>query len=376
MIKEKTPRLADVIGVLNQLCPPALAEEWDNVGLQVGDPGAKIDKILVCLDAEEIAIDEARRVGAQLIIAHHPVIFRPLKQLSPTDMSSRVVFRAIKNDIAIVSAHTNLDRAADGLNDWLAKKLGVENVIPLEAPAADAFYKLVINIPVGHEIEVRDAVFAAGAGQVGAYDNCSFNCHGTGTFRGDGDARPFIGSAGKFESVDEVRFETIVPKAIVSKVIAKMLQVHPYEEVAYDLIPLANTDGRTGLGRVGTLPEPVSLRRFAMQVKDQLNLSAVKLVGDLTQPLKCVAVCGGTGMSLFSAAVRHGADCFVTADIKFHEAQRARTAGVALIDAGHFATEQIMVAELSQRLRKNFSTNNYKIEVIEMAAEEDPLVVF
>ncbi len=376
MAKEKTPRLADVIGVLNQLCPPALAEEWDNVGLQVGDPGAKIDKILVCLDAEEVAIEEAQRVGAQLIITHHPVIFRPLKQLSPTDMSSRVVFRAIKNDIAIVSAHTNLDRAADGLNDWLAKKLGVENVIPLEAPAHDAFYKLVIYIPVGHEIEVRDAVFAAGAGQVGAYDNCSFNCHGTGTFRGDGEAQPFIGSAGKFETTDEVRFETIVPKAAVTKVIAKMLQVHPYEEVAYDLIPLANTDVKTGLGRVGTLPKTVSLERFATQVKEQLKLSAVKLVGDLTQPLKRVAVCGGTGMSLFSAAVRHGADCLVTADIKFHEAQRARDAGVALIDAGHFATEQIMVAELSQRLRKNFATNHYKIEVIEMASEEDPLVIF
>ena len=376
MAKEKTPRVADVIGRLNQLCPPYLAEEWDNVGLQVGDPTAKIDKVLVCLDVEEIAIEEAQKIGAQLIISHHPVIFRPLKQLSPVDMSSRVVIRAIKNDIAIVCAHTNLDRAADGLNDWLAAKLGVENATPLESPAKDVFYKLVVYIPSDHENEVREAVFAAGAGNVGAYDKCSFNCHGTGTFRGDAEAQPFIGTAGKFETTAEVRFETIVPKSVVAKVVAKMLQAHPYEEVAYDLILLANGDNQTGLGRVGVLPETISLQQFATKVKAQLNLSAVKLVGDLAQPLKRIAVCGGTGMSLFSAAVRHGADCLVTADIKFHEAQRARAAGIALIDAGHFATEQIMVAELSQRLRKSFATNQYKIEVIEMAAEEDPLVIF
>ncbi len=376
MAKSKTARLADVIGVLNQLCPPQLAEKWDNVGLQVGDPAAKIEKVLVCLDAEEVAVEEARRLGVQLIISHHPVIFKPLTRLSPVDMAGKVLFQAIKQDIAIVSAHTNLDRATDGLNDWLAERLGVSDTVPLEQPESGVFYKLVVYVPVGHEIEVRDAVFAAGAGRVGAYDKCSFNSRGTGTFCGNEGTQPFIGTVGELEATEEIRFETIVPGAIVNKVINRMLQAHPYEEVAYDLIPLANTTNDTGLGRVGMVTEKVSLQQFAELVKEKLQLSAVKLVGDLKQQISRVAVCGGSGMSLYSAAVRHGADCLVTGDIKYHEAQRARAEGITLIDAGHFATEQIMVAELSHRLRKSFKASQFEIEIIEMAAEQDPLVIF
>jgi len=376
VVKQKTTHLSDIIGFLNQLCPPDLAEDWDNVGLQVGDATAEIDKILVCLDAEEIAIQEALRQRAQLIISHHPLIFRPIKRLTPTDMTGRVLFQAIKNNIAVVSAHTNLDRAADGLNDWLAERLGVLSAIPVEQPTTGNFYKLVVYVPLGHEMEVRDAVFAAGAGQIGAYDHCSFNSRGTGTFRGNQETQPFIGIPGEIEETEEVRLETIVPAPVLNKVVSRMLKVHPYEEVAYDLIPLANEHFQVGLGRVGQLKKTISLQQFAEQVKEKLQIPALKLVGDLDQKIGRVAVCGGTGMSIFSAAVRHGADCLVTADIKFHEAQRARAAGVALIDAGHFATEQIMVAELSGRLRKIFAEQQLKVEVIEMTAEQDPLVVF
>jgi len=376
MVKQKTARLADIIGFLNQLCPPDLAEDWDNVGLQVGDPAAKIDKILVCLDAEEIAIQEAQRQGAQLIISHHPLIFRPIKHLSPTDMTGRVLFQAIKQGIAVVSAHTNLDRAADGLNDWLAERLGVKDHIPLEPPATGHFYKLVVYVPLGHEIEVRDAIFAAGAGHIGAYDHCSFSSRGTGTFRGSQGTQPFIGMPGEIEATEEVRLETIVPASSLNKAVLRMLKAHPYEEVAYDLIPLANEHLDVGLGRVGRLEKTISLQQFAEQVKAALQLSSLKLVGDLQQQIRRVAVCGGTGMSMFSAAVRHGADCLVTADIKFHEAQRARAEGVTLIDAGHFATEQIMVAELSNRLMKVCSECQFEVDIIEMTAEEDPLVVF
>ncbi len=376
MAKVKTARLADVVGIINGLCPPHLAEEWDNVGLQVGDPAAKIEKILVCLDAEEIAVEAAQNCGAQLIISHHPVIFKPLTRVSPVDMSGKVVFQAIKNGIAIVSAHTNLDRAADGLNDWLATRLGVQSGVPLEPPQSGAYYKLVVYIPVGHEIEVRNAVLGAGAGHVGDYDNCSFSSCGQGTFRGSVDTQPFIGTAGELETTKEIRFETIVPVVAAQKVVARMLQAHPYEEVAYDLIPLANKENRTGLGRIGALEKTMSLEQFAGLVKQQLQLPAIKLVGDLQQQISRVAVCGGSGMSLLSAALRQGADCLVTADIKFHEAQRARAEGITLIDAGHFATEQIMVAELSQRLREKFSTKQFEVEIIEMATEEDPLVIF
>ncbi len=375
-MKQKTARLTDIIGLLNQLCPPDLAEEWDNVGLQVGDPKAEVTRILVCLDAEEVAVQEAQRLGAQLIISHHPLIFSPLKHLSPTDMTGRVLFQAIKQDIAVVSAHTNLDRAADGLNDWLAQRLGITDLVPLERPEKDHFYKLVVYVPLDYEMEVRAAVFAAGAGHRGAYDHCSFNSRGTGTFRGSPGTQPFIGTPGKLETTEEVRLETILPASLSNKIVSRMLKAHPYEEVAYDLIPLETERLDVGLGRVGQLEQTISLQQFAEQVKVNLQLPALKLVGDLQQQINRVAVCGGTGMSLFSAAVCHGADCLVTADIKFHEAQRARAEGVALIDAGHFATEQIMVAELSKRLRKVSTEQQFHLEVIEMTAESDPLVVF
>lgn len=376
MAKQKIACLADIIGLLNRLCPPDLAEDWDNVGLQVGDPAAKIDKILVCLDAEEIAIQEANNQGAQLVISHHPLIFKPIKRLSPTDTAGRVLFQAIKQDIAVVSAHTNLDRAADGLNDWLAERLGVQEALPLESPETGHFFKLVVYVPFGHEVEVRDAILATGAGHIGSYDHVSFSSQGVGTFRGDEGTQPFIGTPGTIESTEEVRLEMIVPEPHINKAVVRMLKAHPYEEVAYDLIPLANSRADVGLGRVGLLEEAVSLKQFAEQVKAALRLSSLKIVGDLEQKIGRVAVCGGTGMSLFSAAVRHGADCLVTADVKFHEAQRARAEGIALIDAGHFATEQIMVKELSRRLRKVLSEQQFGTEIIEMTAESDPLVLF
>ncbi len=376
MAKAITPRLADVLGVMNALCPPDLAEDWDNIGLQVGDPGAKIETLLVSLDAEEPALEEACRCHAQLIVAHHPLIFSPLKRITPTDLPGRIIFQAIKNDIAVVSAHTNLDRAADGLNDWLAARLGVVDAIPLETVTGTPFYKLIVYVPAGYEDDVRDAVFAAGGGHIGSYDRCSFSSRGDGTFRGGDDTAPFIGTAGTFETTAEVRLEIVLPKTIADRVIARMLKAHPYEEVAYDLIPLANTAADVGLGRIGSLTEPQPLRHFAAQVKHALQLPGVKLVGDLDRTIKRVAVCGGTGMSLYAAARRRGADCFVTGDIKYHEAQRARADGVALIDAGHFATEQIMVAELAQRLRKALAERQYNTEIIEMAAEKDPLILF
>ena len=376
MAKQKSARLTDVLGGLNQLCPVTLAESWDNVGLQVGDPQAQIDKILVCLDVEEEALKEAARCGAQLIISHHPLIFRSLKRLTPTDTTGRILFQAIKHDIAVASAHTNLDRAADGLNDWLATRLRLSDLQPLERLATDHFHKLVVYVPVGHERDVMDALFAGGAGHIGAYDQCSFRTEGTGSFRGDDQSQPFIGTPGELEETDEMRLETIVPTTGINKAVSRMLKAHPYEEVAYDLIPLSNPLPNVGLGRIGTLATPLTLQNFARQVKEDLNVTSLRLVGDLSQPISKVAVCGGSGMSTYADAVRQSADCLVTGDVKFHEAQRARAEGIALIDAGHFATEQLMVTELSRRLKKILIERHYPIEIFEMNSEKDPFVTF
>ncbi|NOQ51395.1 MAG: Nif3-like dinuclear metal center hexameric protein [Desulfuromonadaceae bacterium] len=374
MVKAMSARLADLVGLLNSLYPNDLAEDWDNVGLQVGDPAAEIDKILVCLDAEGLAIDEAQRIGAQLVISHHPLIFRPLKRLTPTDETGRVLFRAMRNNIAVLSAHTNLDRAADGLNDWFAERLDLENTRPLERPQQGAFYKLVVFVPVGHEAGLLDAIFAAGGGHVGQYDRCSFRTRGTGSFRGHEGTTPFIGQPGAVEETAELRLETIVPADRLNRVVRRMLKAHPYEEVAYDLIPLANTRTDIGLGRIGYLPHPVSLQQFSRRVREQLNLNSLRQVGDPQRLMTKIAVCGGSGISLLTEALRQGADCLVTGDVKYHEAQHARAEGLALIDAGHFGTEQFMVTELSKRLRKALAERQLAVEIIEMTAEQDPFV--
>ena len=306
------------------------------------------------------------------MISHHPLFHRPLKRLTPTDETGRVLFRAIRNDIAVLSAHTNLDRMPDGLNDWLAERIGLSDYKPLEAPQSGSFSKLVIFVPQGHEAELMDAVFAAGAGQVGAYDRCSFRTTGTGSFRGSEATTPFIGQPGTTEETQELRLETIVPNNLLSKVIARMLKAHPYEEVAYDLIPLANSRSDVGLGRIGRLATPLNLQLFAEQVKRQLGVEAVRIVGESQRLIRKVAVCGGSGASLIGDAIRQGADCLVTGDIKYHDAQRARAEGLALIDAGHFGTEQLMVTELAYRLQRAADERQLPVKFIEMTAEQDP----
>lgn len=372
--EKKTARLTDIVGLINRLAPPHLAEDWDNVGLQIGDPQAIIQRVLICLDVDKATVAEAVRLDAQLIVSHHPLIFRPLKRLVPTDSAGEVIFQTIRQNIAVLAAHTNLDRAADGLNDWLAAQLGLAAVVPLERPQVDCYRKLVVYVPVGHETAVMEAMFAAGAGHIGAYDRCSFRTSGIGTFRGGAESDPFIGVPGSFEEAEELRLETIIPVALQERIVARMVKAHPYEEVAYDLIPLANPGNRFGLGRVGELEEKIPLAGFAALVKDSLDVPVLRMVGDPDQLIGKVAVCGGSGMVTYADALRHGADCLVTGDVKFHEAQRALADGVAVIDAGHFGTERIMISELAMRLKALAAENRYNLEVLTMTAEKDPFI--
>lgn len=372
MAKQKTPRLTDILGWLNRSYPTALAEDWDNSGLQSGDPAAAVTKVLICLDIEQIALEKAEQFGADLIISHHPFIFRPLKKITPTDITGKLLIQAIKQDIALVSMHTNLDRAADGLNDWLASRLGVEQSVPLEPAQSGHYQKLVVYVPVGHEEQVMEAVFSAGGGHIGAYDRCSFRTQGIGSFRPGAETDPYIGQPGEHEEPGEVRLEFILPVALAAKIVAKAVKAHPYEEVAYDLIPLANRRSDIGLGRIGRLPHSQPLGQFAEHVKQALQVEHLRLCGDLGQPITKVALCGGSGMSVYNDALRQGADCLVTGDVKFHEAQRARADGLALIDAGHFASEHFMVQELAQRLKEFISDRHYTTEVIELLDERDP----
>ncbi len=374
MPKERTARIQDLVGLVHSLFPPSLAEEWDNCGLQVGDPAAAVARVLVALDPSEAALTQAVELGAGLLLTHHPLLLRPLRSVTPGDEAGRVVLGAARQQVAILSAHTNLDRAAGGLNDWLAARLGLNACQPLAAGDADLL-KLVVFVPEGHEAAVAEALFTAGAGRIGGYDRCSFRSTGTGTFRPGPGSNPFLGRVGETEQAAELRLETILPRTLVNKTLDKLRRAHPYEEVAFDLIPLANRRPDVGLGRIGRLAEPSSLDAFAAEVKTALGCPFLRLAGSPVERVAKVAVCGGSGASLVSEAARQGADVLVTGDIKYHEARLAEQLGLALVDAGHFATERIVVPELTALVGRIARERGLAIEVMEMGAESEPFRV-
>ena len=364
-------RIQDLVGLIHRLYAPELAEDWDNVGLQVGDPGRALDRVMVALDPGLEAVEAARDAGAQALVTHHPLLFKPVKRLTPDDAVGKVLWTAVRDDVAIISAHTNLDCAVDGLNSWLAQKMGVEQAVPLQAVAGD-YLKLVVFVPVGHEDAVADALFSAGGGQIGAYDQCSFRSSGEGTFRPGPGTQPYIGTVGQREKAEEIRLETIIPKRKLLRVLEKMQKAHPYEEVSYDLLPLQNQVPGAGLGRIGRLAQQASLGEFAARVKDFLGCDHLRLIGADQMPVRKVALCGGSGAFLLQTAHRQGADVLVTGDVKYHEARQAEELGIALIDAGHFATEQLMIEQVTQSLQAAARQLNWGVAFEAYTGEEDP----
>lgn len=372
---KKGQRIQDLLGLLNQLYDPALAEDWDNVGLQVGDPGAPLEKVLVALDPSEAAVAAAAATKAQALVTHHPLLFRAVKRLTPEDAVGQTVWTAIRANVAILCSHTNLDCAVDGLNSWLADAIGVQQSVPLQ-PVTGNYFKLIVFVPEGHEEQVADAVFSAGGGHVGAYDQCSFRSHGQGTFRPGQGTNPYAGAIGKKEQVQEVRLETIVPNRKLARVIEKMQKKHPYEEVAYDLIPLHNQVPGAGLGRIGTLGQETPLENFTAQVKDALKCDHLRVVDAGKNMIQKVALCGGSGAGLLQTAHRQGADVLVTGDAKYHDARLAEELGIALIDAGHFATEKIMIEQVVNALRFAAEKRHWDIIFEAYQGEEEPFRVY
>lgn len=364
-------RIQDLVGLIHKLYAPELAEDWDNVGLQVGDPGRPLDRVMVALDPGLEAVEAARDAGAQALITHHPLLFKPVKRLTPDDAVGKILWSAVRDDVAIISAHTNLDCAVNGLNSWLAQKMGVEQAIPLQAVAGD-YLKLVVFVPVGHEEAVAEALFSAGGGQIGAYDQCSFRSSGEGTFRPGPGTQPYIGTVGQREKTEEVRLELIIPKRKLLRVLEKMQKAHPYEEVAYDLLPLQNQVPGAGLGRIGKLAQQTTLGEFAASVKESLGCDHLRLIGADQMPVRKVALCGGSGAFLLQTAHRQGADVLVTGDVKYHEARQAEELGIALIDAGHFATEQLMIEQVTQSLQAAARQLNWGVAFEAYTGEEDP----
>ncbi|WP_379138217.1 Nif3-like dinuclear metal center hexameric protein [Paenibacillus sp. sgz500958] len=362
-----------VIQYMEQLAPKHVAEEGDKIGLQLGTLQKEITGVLVALDVNDAVAEEAIKLGCNLIIAHHAIIFRPLAGIQTDTPAGRLYEKLIKNDIAVYISHTNLDVTEGGMNDWMAEALGIENGAPIKDIHTEQLFKLVVFVPKTHHEQVLNAVLNAGAGQIGNYSHCSFNIEGYGTFIPQEGTEPFIGQQGKMERAEEMRIETIVPMGIKGKVVQAMLKAHPYEEVAYDLYSMDLKGRSFGLGRVGKLKEPVTLGEFVETVKSGLNVDKVRVVGDLNRPIRKAAVLGGSGGKFYSSAIFRGADVLVTGDIDYHTAQDAYLAGIALIDPGHNA-EKIMKDKVREWMAGKLAENKYDTRVHASQVNTEPFL--
>ncbi|HZJ84178.1 MAG TPA: Nif3-like dinuclear metal center hexameric protein [Syntrophomonadaceae bacterium] len=366
----KLSLIKDITSIIEEQFPLHLAEEWDNSGLQIGSLENQLSQIIVALDLDKQVVDEAIRAKAELIITHHPMFMQGLKSINYNSYQGQLIKEIIKNNLTVYSAHTNLDMGENGLNDWLASLLGLDNVSLLGRDKEDGLIKLVVYLPISHINEVRQAINDAGSGHIGNYSDCTFRTLGIGTFKPGEATNPFFGQAGQLSEVEEYRLETVVYKSKLAQVLRAMHAAHPYEEVAYDLYELQNPGKAYGLGRMGLLPASLTLKDFANQVKSQLNLEYLRMVGDLDKRVKRVAVIGGSGASFIHKVAQQNVDVLVTGDVKYHEAQEAEKLGLAVIDAGHHGTEEIMTYQMVRWLREVSSRHNLNIKISPFSSQD------
>lgn len=344
----------ELIAYLESVAPLQLQESYDNSGLLVGDASAELNGILVTLDITEEVIDEAIKKKCNMVLAHHPIIFGGLKKITGKNYVERAVIKAIKNDVLLYAAHTNLDNIFDGVNRRMAETLGLSG-LKILSEKRSLLKRLITFSPAEHAENVRKAMFSAGAGQIGNYDECSFSMEGTGTFRAGEGADPFIGEIGKRAEEKEHRIETIFPAYLQEQVVRALLEAHPYEEVAYDIIALENSFQKAGAGMVGTLETPMKTEKFLDLVKARMKAGMIRHTLRTKETISKVAVCGGSGSFLLKEAISAGADAFVTADFKYHQFFDAE-GRIMIVDIGHFESEQFTVDLLAELVQKKFPT--------------------
>lgn len=355
---------SELVSFLHEFAPPERTLPGDVVGLQWGDLSRQVPVMLLALDFSPQVLEEALRLGVNLIFTHHPFLYRPLKKIDFNDNREGLVIKALKGDITLYCAHTNLDVAPRGVSQALGELLGLKKMRPLFVTGNEELEKLVVFIPEGYEDKVRDALAAAGAGWIGNYSHCTYQLLGTGTFMPREGTSPFIGSQGTLEKVREYRLETILFRRDRRKVLEALFNAHPYEEVAYDLYPLSNEGQVWGLGRIGHLEKKVTLEELARQCCHLLQPGVIKILGNPQRTVERIAVLGGSGSEYIEYALKEGADVFITGDIKYHDAQRAAYDGLALIDAGHDATERPVLPVLARFLKDKLKQAKLKTEVI------------
>ena len=345
-------KLKDFTSYLDSAIPLAYQESYDNSGLQVGLPDQEITSAMICLDVTEKVVSEAIQSECNLLISHHPLIFNGIKRITGNTSTEKILYEAVKNDIAIYSAHTNLDMLSNGVSHKMAEKIGLEKISVL-SPSPDRLLKLVTYIPESHFEKVKNALFEAGAGVIGNYDNCGYAVSGTGSFRGNDATNPFAGEKGKIHLEKEIRFETVLFTHLKDKVIKALVEAHPYEEVAYDLFALENNNIGIGLGCVGILHDPLTETDFLKLIYSVFDARGIRYSNLTGKTVSKVALCGGSGASLISEAIHSGADVYLTADIKYHDFFKTENR-ILLVDAGHFETEKFSREILKDLIIKKF----------------------
>lgn len=363
--------LGSVLAFLDGFAPPGLAADWDNTGLLLGERNAEIRRIMTCLTVTPDSTAEAVAENAQLIVTHHPILFRAVKRLTDATPEGRILLTLARAGVAVYSPHTAFDNTHGGINELLAQRLGLAEVVPLRRRDSARQCKLVVFVPDADLGQVSNALFAAGAGQIGHYSQCSFRQSGTGTFFGSDAANPTVGQKGRREEVSEWRLEAICPEASVETAVAAMRKAHSYEEPAYDVYPLRPTASSLGEGRIGVLPQSVPLIELAKMVKASLNARFVQLVGEGARAVQRIAVVCGAGGDLLNDAARANADVLLTGEARFHDALAAEAHGMGLILPGHHATERFGVEALAELLQRQWPD----LTVWASRREQDPLQI-
>jgi len=354
-------RLAVLIKHLESYAPLNYQEDYDNSGLLTGNPDQEVTAALVALDCTEVIVDEAIAKGCNLIITHHPIVFKGLKKLTGKNYVERVIIKAIQNNIALYAIHTNLDSVQNGVNGVICKRLGLQQARILN-PKAGNLKKLVTFCPTAHVTQFREVLFAAGAGDIANYSNCSFNTEGTGTFKANEGTTPFVGSHGIQHHERETRIETIFLVQDERKILLALLENHPYEEVAYDIYPLENKLNTVGSGMIGWLEQEMEATEFLAFLKARMDVTVIRHTRTTGKKIKRVAVCGGSGSFLLNNAIAAGADAFITADFKYHEFFDA-DGKLMIADIGHFESEQFTSDLLIDIIREKFP--NFAIRLTE-----------
>ena len=344
-------KILEIIQHLETFAPVYLQESYDNAGLIVGESSAECTGIITSLDATEAVIDEAIRKNCNLVVAHHPIIFRGLKKLNGRNYVERTVLKAVKNDIAIYAIHTNLDNVKKGVNKKIAEKIGIQNLQILQ-PKENILKKLITFAPLDKTEDLRNALFSAGAGQLGKYSECSFNSEGTGTFKPEEGADPFVGRIGTRHQEKEIKIEVIFPSYLEQKIIHALIDAHPYEEVAYDIISLENFLPDIGSGLIGNLEIPLDEKDLLKLIKTAFNLKVIRHTGLSGNKVKRIALCGGAGSFLIPLALSNKADVYITSDIKYHEFFDAES--MLLLDIGHYESEQFTIDLLYEIVKEKF----------------------